>query len=70
VMDEDRPVFGYLEKQKVFVADPHDLARAIRYGDKFHSADGLAYYFWKGITYVTPADQPPMLRYIKGGRPA
>lgn len=67
-MDNDKPVFGYIDNQKVFMADPHDLARAIRYGEHFHTENGLAFYLHKGVTYVAPIDNPPLLRYIKGGR--
>jgi len=67
-MDKERPVFGYLDNKKVYVADPHDMERAQRRGRLVHTQDGLAFYQWEGITYVAPVDNPPMLRYIKGGR--
>ena len=67
-MDTEKPVFGYLNNQKVYVADPHDLERAKRRGHLVHVEKGLAFYHWNGITYVSPVDSPPMLRYIKGGR--
>jgi len=66
-MDDNR-VFGYIQDRKVFVADPHDMARAQRWGKLFHTEKGLAFYAWKGVTYVAPIDDPPMLEFIKGGR--
>lgn len=66
-MDEMSRVFGIIKNQKVFFADPHDLERAKRWGKLFHQEDGLAFYVYHGITYVTPVDDPPMLRCIDGG---
>lgn len=68
MMDEMSRVFGIIKNRKVFFADPHDLERAKRKGRLFHVEDGLAFYLYNGITYVTPVDDPPMLRCIDGGR--
>ena len=53
---------------KFHVADPHDMERAKRWGVLIHAEQGLAFYVWKGVTYVAPISDPPMLQYIKGGR--
>ena len=57
-----------MKNRKTFCADPHDLERAKRKGRLFHVEDGLAFYYHNGVTYVAPADDPPMLRLIKGGK--
>lgn len=64
-MKEDkRKVFSRLE---LYQADPHDMERARRWGRMIYANDGLVFYFWQGITYVTPFNAPPMLQLIKGG---
>ena len=65
---DDRKVFGNLRNQKVYYADPHDMERAKRWGRLVCTEGNLAFYYWKDVTYVAPMDDPPMLRYIKGGR--
>ena len=68
MMDTEKPVFGYINNEKVYVADPHDMERAKRRGRLVHTENGLAFWQWKGVTYVAPIDHPPLLRFIKGGR--
>jgi hypothetical protein len=68
MMDDILKIVGKVYDHKVFYADPHDMERAKMYGELIHAEQGLAFYIWRGITYVAPVDDPPMLRYIKGGR--
>jgi hypothetical protein len=64
----DKKVFGYYRDQKMYFADPHDMERAKRWGELICADGGLAYYHWKGVTYVAPIADPPLLQLIKGGR--
>jgi hypothetical protein len=68
MMDDTLNIVGKVFDHKVFYADPHDMERAKRWGKLIHTEKGLAFYDWQGITYVAPLDDPPMLRFIKGGR--
>lgn len=67
-MDEMSRVFGLLNNQKLYYADPHDMERAKRWGKLIYTEKNLGFYYWKGTTYVAPLDDPPMLKFIKGGK--
>jgi len=68
MMDDKQKLLGVFRDHKIFYADPHDMERAKRWGVLVHAEKGLAFYEYKGITYVAPISDPPMLQLIPGGR--